>query len=377
MIYFDNAATSKYKPLSVKLTFLKSLISYSANPGRSAHKLSIKCAEQVFLTRKTVSEFFGLSNAERVVFTLNCSEALNLAILGSAKENGHIVTTTYEHNSVLRPLKHLKQTKNIDFSIVEPDKNGKLQIYDFERLIKPNTYAIIVNHTSNVTGQTQNLDEIGLLCKKHNLLFIVDSAQSAGHVKINMKKSKISMLAFASHKGLHGPQGLGGLCVDDNVSLSPIKFGGTGTSSFELTQPTTFPEGFEVGTINLPAVMALKKAVEFSDKNFEKITDKIHSLSIYFYNKLIKIKDVSFPPCDKTSGVFSFTINGIPSSTVASILDSKFNICTRSGYHCAPLVHKFYNTQEGLVRVSLDYKNSKKQIDKFFEAIEQIIAENK
>ena len=192
-----------------------------------------------------------------------------------------------------------------------------------------------------------------------------------------MKKSKISMLAFAGHKGLHGPQGLGGLCVNDNVSLAPIKFGGTGTSSFELTQPNTFPEGFEVGTINLPAVMALKKAVEFSDKNFEKITDKIHSLSIYFYNKLTNIKDIFFPPCDKMSGVFSFTINGIPSSTVASILDFKFNICTRSGYHCAPLVHKFYNTQEGLVRVSLDYKNSKKQIDKFFEAIEQIIAENK
>ncbi len=377
MIYFDNAATTKFKPLSVKANFIKSLIFYSANPGRSAHKASIKCAEQVFFTRKLVAEFFGLASAERVVFTSNCSEALNLAILGSAKENGHIITTIYEHNSVLRPLKFLKDTKNIDFSIVEPDKEGKLQLTDFEKLIKNNTYAIIVNHTSNVTGITQNLTELGALCKKYNLLFIVDSAQSAGHTKINMRKSKISMLAFAAHKGLHGAQGLGGLCVNEDITLSPIKFGGTGTSSFDLVQPNNFPEGFEVGTVNLPAIMALGSAIKFSSKNFDKINKKISLLSNYFYTKLKQTKHLYFPPCDKKTGVFSFAIEGVSSSTAASILDYKFGICVRSGYHCAPLVHKFYNSTDGLIRVSLDYKNTTKQIDKFFDAIQQIRDENK
>lgn len=377
MIYFDNAATTKYKPLSVKSAFIKSIFFYSANPGRSAHKESIKCAEQVFLTRKRVAEFFNLQNAERVVFTYNCSEALNLAILGSAKENGHIITTTYEHNSVLRPLMHLKKEKNIDFSIVKPDKEGILQIAEFEKLIKNNTYAIIVNHTSNVTGITQNLNELGALCKKYNLLFIVDSAQSAGHVKINMKKNKISMLAFAAHKGLHGTQGLGGLCINEGTELTPIKYGGTGTSSFDLVQPNNFPEGFEVGTINFPAILALRKAIDFTEKNFDKINNKIASLSTYFYSKIKQLKHVYLPPCNKKSGIFSFTIEGISPSTISSILDLKFGICVRSGYHCAPLVHKFYNLNEGLVRVSLDYKNTTKQIDKFIEALEKIIIENK
>lgn len=377
MIYFDNAATTKYKPFCVKTAVIKSLFFYSANPGRSAHKLSIKCAEQVFLTRKAVSSFFNLLNSERVVFTSGCSEALNLAILGSCKENGHVITTAYEHNSTLRPLQFLKETKNVDFSIVNPQNDGKLLIGDFEKLIRSNTYAIIVNHTSNVTGITQNLKEIGTLCKKYNLIFIVDSAQSAGHTKIDMKKDNISMLAFASHKGLHGVQGLGGLCVQDNIALSPIKFGGTGTSSFSLSQPTNFPEGFEVGTINLPAILALKNAIAFTEKNFNKINNKIMLLSNYFYENLIKCNDVYFPPCSRDSGLFSFSVKGIPSSTVASLLDSKFNICVRSGYHCAPLVHKFYNSEDGLVRVSLDYKNTTSEIDKFFTALRKIIEENK
>ncbi len=371
MIYFDNAATTAYKPLCVKLSTFKSLFTLSGNAGRSGHKLSIKCAEKVYSSRTKVSQFFGCPSAERVIFTSNCSEALNLAILGSAKQDGHVITTIFEHNSVLRPLTYLKKAKNVDFSLVSPNLNNQMCKCDFEKEIKPNTYAIIVNHISNVTGYKQNLDEIGLLCKKHNLLFIVDSAQSAGHEKINMRKQHISLLAFAGHKGLHGIQGIGGLCVNEDVKLTPIKFGGTGTQSQDLVQPTSFPEGFEVGTLNLPAIVALDSAITFTEKHFDAFHDKITMLSSYLLNAL-KENNITVIGENKNSAVVSIIVEGIESSYLSSILDEQYDIATRSGYHCAPLVHKFYKTEDGTVRISLDYTNTKHQIDKLIFALNKI-----
>lgn len=373
MIYLDNGATTFKKPLRVKYTVIKNVLTGIANPGRGGHSLSLKTGMQVMNTREKIKKIFHADEESEVIFTLNCTEALNLILLGTAKKNGHIITTTNEHNSVLRPLEHLTKTADVTYSVCTPRENGKVMAADIEKLIKTNTYLIIVNQTSNVTGATCNIEEIGAVAKKYGILFAIDVAQSAGHENINMKVANANFIAFAGHKGLYGLQGVGGLVLS-HANISPIKFGGTGTNSLELVQPQEYPEKLESGTLNTPNILALSAGVDFVNQNFAKIQNKTYQLTNYLLTELKLIKHVKCYSHNPHSGVVSFEIENLDSNMVSNILNEEYDICVRSGLHCAPFIHRYLKTENrGLVRVSISYFNTKNEIKKLIKAIKEII----
>ena len=266
MIYLDNGATTYYKPLEVKQAVINAMNLYTANAGRGAHKLAQISAEKVYEVREKVLSFFGASN-HNCIFTSGCTSALNLAILGSMRFGGHIITTYLEHNSVLRPLEHLKELGKIEYTVLDD-----CDINSFENAIQPNTYMIITTQASNVTGERLNVKQINKVCKKYGLLHLVDTAQGAGHVFEDL--NDIDMIAFAGHKGLYGLGGVGGLVVKNGVELKPIMFGGTGTASESLTQPVGVPEGFEVGTVaNIP-IISLGAGIDYVVKNKDVLKDQ-------------------------------------------------------------------------------------------------------
>lgn len=371
MIYLDNSATTHHKPMSVIKSAIEGLRTYSTNPNRSGHKLAIKAQEKVFECRENLATYLG-TTPENTIFTSGCTMAINLGLFGTAKKNGHIITTIYEHNSVLRVLEKLKSTHNISYTILTPNKNGQINPNNIIKHIKHNTYMVIINHTSNVTGVTQNISAIGRICKKNNLLFFVDGAQSIGHEKINMQEQNINMLSIAGHKGIYAPQGIGALLIN-NCNVMPLIYGGTGTQSDKLKQPTEYPEGLESGTQNIIGILGLNAGLNFIKENQDKINKKISHLTEYLVNNLNKIKYVDVFYGNYNSGVVSFTIKNKDSSTVSNSLSEEFNIATRSGLHCAPLVHKYFKTiKNGMTRISISYFNSKSDIDKVLSAIEKI-----
>ena len=371
MIYLDNSATTHHKPRNVIKAATLGLKKYSINPGRSGYARAIETQEKVFECREKLSNMLG-TTPENVIFTSGCTMAINLALLGTAKKNGHIITTVFEHNSVLRTLEKLKSTHGISYSIATPNKSGMITTSEISKHIKNNTYMVIVNHTSNVTGTTQNIEAIGKLCKKNNLLYLVDGAQSIGHEYINMEQMNINLLSLAGHKGLYAPQGIGALLIN-NCKVDPLIYGGTGTHSDKSKQPTDYPDGLESGTQNIIGILGLSAGIDFINKNQEKINNKISFLTERLINGLNKIKYVDVYSGNYNSGVISFTIKNKDSSTVSNLLDEKFGICSRSGLHCALLVHKYYKTlKNGMTRLSISYFNSISDIDKAIDAIEKI-----
>lgn len=371
MIYLDNSATTHHKPKNVIKAAQKGLKNFSINPGRSGYKKAIETQEKVFECREKLSNMLG-TTPENVIFTSGCTMAINLGLCGTAKKNGHIITTVFEHNSVTRTLEKLKNTHNVTYTILYPNKNGQIPPSEITKNIKSNTYMVIINHTSNVTGTTQNIDAIGKTCKKHNLLLFVDGAQSIGHEYINMQEQNINLLSVAGHKGLYAPQGIGALLIND-CKVDPLIYGGTGTNSDKIKQPTDYPDGLESGTQNIIGILGLSAAVDFITKNQERINKKISYLTNRLIEGLNKIKYVEVYSGNINSGVVSFTIKNKDSSLVSQLLDEKFNICTRSGLHCALLIHKYYRTtKNGMTRISISYYNSKSDIDRTIEAIEKI-----
>lgn len=371
MIYLDNSSTTHHKPHSVISNALRGLKSDSINPSRAGYSSGIAVQEKVFECREKLAGFLG-TIPENVIFTSGCTMALNLGLLGTAKKNGHIITTIYEHNSVLRTLTHLKNTHNISTTFVTPNKNGEITANELKKHIRNNTYMIIINHTSNVTGATQNISSIGNLCKKMGLLFFVDGAQSVGHEKINMIDMNINLLAVAGHKGLYAPQGIGALLIN-NCKVSPIIFGGTGTFSDSIKQPTDYPDGLESGTPNIVGILGISAGVDFVSKNQNKINRKISELTSHMLKELNRIKNVEVYSNNANSGVVAFTIKNKDSVQVSSVLDNDYQICTRGGLHCAPLVHKYYKTlKNGMTRISISYFNKMSEIKKAIEAIRKI-----
>ncbi|MBQ7351582.1 MAG: aminotransferase class V-fold PLP-dependent enzyme [Clostridia bacterium] len=371
MIYLDNSSTTHKKPKSVISTATLGMKKYSINPSRVGYKRGIEVQEEVFKCREKLSEYIG-TTADKIIFTSGCTSAINMGLRGTAKRNGHIITTIFEHNSVLRTLEDLKQTHNISYTTLTPNKEGQIPTSEIAKAIKSNTYMIIINHTSNVTGATQNIEKIGKIAKKHNLIFFVDGAQSVGHEKINMQEMNINLLSIAGHKGLYAPQGIGVLAINDCI-VTPTKTGGTGTYSEKLKQPTNYPEGLESGTQNIVGILGLYAGLEFVIKHQEKINTKIHTLTQYLVDKLNKIKNIEIFAHNISSGVISISIKNKDSVFVSQILDEAYNICTRSGLHCAGLVHKYYKTlKTGLVRISLSYFNNKNELNKIISALEKI-----
>lgn len=378
MIYADNSATTHIKPKNVIKAVNDGLTKFSANPGRAGHNLAIDTAIAISNVREKIKNLIEAPKVSNVIFTSGCTEALNLAILGTAQKGGHVIATSNDHNSVLRPLYHLQKQGIIELSIANPENNEKLTKADIEKHIKNNTYLICINHISNVDGMIAEIDEIGELCASKCILFLVDGAQSCGHTRLSMRKSNIDLLALAPHKGLYAPQGIGVLAFSQRVKLNPIKFGGTGTDSFSTDQPLNPPECFESGTVATPNILGLGAGIDFVNENYNAICNKLEDLTTYLNFELRKIPNVIvYTHPNNSHGVLAFNIEGMESETVSQILNDRFAIYTRSGLHCAPLKHKYMGTlQTGVVRISLSYFNTFSEIISIIKAIKKIAKEN-
>lgn len=348
MIYFDNAATTNIKPRSVEIAVNNALKNFSANPGRSGHKLSMKTSEMVFDVRENVADFFGAESYENIVFTQNCTMSINLVIKGLFKSGDHVIISDLEHNSVARTAFDLTKS-GVELSIFETSEDDEITIQNIESKLKSNTKAIICTHGSNVFGIINPIRKIGRFCKSNGLLFIVDAAQTAGILDINVKNDYIDYLCIAPHKGLYAPMGTGILITDNKPNVFIL--GGTGSLSASIEQPDFLPDKYESGTINVPGIAGIGAGIEFVRKNKNKIVCKEKMIIDYIYNEFKKNKKVQLYNRPNLP-VLSFNIKGESSTDVSQYLADK-NVCVRGGLHCAPLAHKKFKTiEQGTVRVS-------------------------
>jgi cysteine desulfurase family protein len=368
MIYLDNAATGGFKPSAV-LDTAKTVLKYlSANPGRSGHRLSIKATELVYRSRLSIANAFNCPT-ERVIFTKNCTEALNTAIFGVLEKGDHVVTTIYEHNSVLRPLYHLQHLGVITLDVVGPDDI----VNEIASKITAKTKLIAITSASNVTGQVLPIKEIGSLAQEHGVKFLVDGAQGGGHVSLDMKSNNISILALACHKGLYGIMGSGVLAFDKDTEIKPLTFGGTGIDTFNKFQPQDYPEKLESGTLNLPAISAISEGVDYAIKNLNNFSNHLTKTTLKLISCLEDIDGIKVYSKENPTGIVSFSLNNIDSIQVAEILSDKYDIAVRGGFHCAPLIHKHLNTHtNGLVRVSIAVQNTTGELNYLVRAINEI-----
>lgn len=350
MIYLDNAATGGWKPASVQNAVLASMKN-CANPGRSGHRLSIACAERVLACRNLLSESFDGYGFERVVFTRSCTEALNLAILGVLERGDHVVCTCLEHNSVLRPLEHLKKSGVITYDVA-PLTDGKPLPETIAAIVKPNTKLCCVTTASNVTGFAPDLEAVRSLIPE-NVLLLADGAQGAGHISIHMKETGIDLLALAGHKGLHAIQGTGALLFSDRCNPRPVLYGGTGSESLSLDMPTFYPDALESGTLSYPAICSLFEGMLTVQANLEQGAQNLIRITSSLVEALSALPNYTVYSAPNPCGILSFAHKYIPSEEVAQILSERFDIAVRGGLHCAPLAHAALGTSpEGLVRAS-------------------------
>ncbi|MEY8304786.1 aminotransferase class V-fold PLP-dependent enzyme [Anaerosalibacter bizertensis] len=379
MIYFDNAATSFPKPEVVYESTLEAMKEYGANPGRAGHKLALRAGRGIYEARDVLSRLFNIKNPMNLIFTYNCTDSLNLGIKGLLKKGDHVITTSMEHNSVLRPLKHLEKY-GIETTIINGDSKGRINPLDIEKSIKENTKMIIMTHISNLTGTIMPIKEVGEIAKKKDIIYMVDGAQSAGVYDIDVEDMNIDLLAFPGHKGLLGPQGTGGLYIRDGIFLKELKEGGTGSSSDSLYQPDIMPDKYESGTPNAPGIIGLGNGVNYIlEKGMNNIREHEENLTEYFIEELLKIDGVKiYGPLDikEQAPVVSINIRDEDSSEISYILDEEYNIAVRSGLHCAPLAHKTIGTfKQGVIRFSFGVFNTYEEIELGIEAIKEISKE--
>ncbi len=378
MYYLDNAATSFPKPVEVYDSMNLFMRESCANPGRSSHEMARNSASGVMRTREAAASLFNIDNPLRIGFTANATYALNMAIQGVLKKGDHVITTAMDHNSVLRPLYELKRKGLIDYTVVMPyNSYGAIDVFAISKAVRSNTRLIVLTASSNVTGTIMPYEEIGEMARKKGIIYLIDGAQGAGVLPFDVKTMNISMLAFPGHKGLMGPQGTGGLYVNESVSLSPIIQGGTGSRSFETVQPVFMPDIIECGTLNTPGIIGLGAGIEFILKlGTDAILKRKEILLGKLYEGLAvhkKIKLYSTAENHKNSGIIALIINGMDSSEIANLLDSRYHIAARPGFHCAPLAHKALGTEKtGLLRLSLGYFNTFDEIQYTIDSIKEI-----
>ena len=376
MIYLDNAATTMKKPQCV-IDAVVNAMTHMGNAGRGANEASLDASRVIYDTREKISDLFNLKNPSRVAFTSNSTESLNIAIKGTLTNVDHAITTALEHNSVLRSLYELEE-KGMELSIVQCDENGNIDYDDFEKLIKENTKVIVCTHASNLVGNVLDIKKIGKIAKKHNLIFIVDASQSAGVFPIDIQDMNIDILCFTGHKGLLGPQGTGGLCVRENINVRPLKVGGSGVNTFSKTQPDAMPTILEAGTLNGHALAGLNAALGYlKEEGIENIQKREEELMFRFYNGIKDIKDIKIYGNfeNKRAAIVTFNVGDIDSSAFSDELSLYYNISTRPGAHCAPLMHKAMNTvNQGAVRFSFSHYNTEEEIDTAINAVKEIAA---
>jgi len=378
VVYLDNAATTWPKPESVYSAVYRFMQSSCANPGRSAHKMARVSSSTVMKTREALAALFNIQNPLDIAFTGNATQALNMAIQGVLREGDHVVTTAMEHNSVLRPLCHLKRSGLIDYTVVMPyDSCGHISPSAIADAIRSNTRLIVMSSASNVTGTILPYEEVGRFASEKGILFLVDAAQGAGVLDFDVQAMHISLLAFPGHKGLMGPQGTGGLYVAPGVEIRPILFGGTGSRSFETIHPDFMPDMLEAGTVNAPGIAGLGAGLQWLSKvGPENIRKKKKLLLEAFFDAIGRVPSVriySERDAAMNSGIVSFIIEGMDSSDIGKQLDTKYGIAVRSGFHCAPLAHEALGTMKtGLVRISPGFFNTVEEMEYAARAIRAI-----
>ena len=379
IIYFDNAATSFPKPEEVTRAMGHFLKEIGASPGRSGHRLSIEAGRIVFEAREKISQLFGAKDSSRVVFGMNATEGINQGLKGLLRSGDHVITSSIEHNSVMRPLRAMME-EGLEVSIVPCSKEGFLDPQGVRKALRKKTKMVVLNHASNVVGALQPLEEIGDVCRREGVLFLVDAAQSAGAVPIDMEREKIDLLAFTGHKALFGPQGTGGLVLGERVDekeLVPMKRGGTGSRSEQEEQPDFLPDLCESGTPNGVGIAGLLAGLDFVlREGVDKIRVNEMRLTEKLLQGLLAIQGVVlYGPRDarRQLGTVSFNIQGIAPSEVGLRLDEEFGILCRVGLHCSPASHRTIGTfPHGTVRFSLSYFNRKKEVEEALQAVGRI-----
>lgn len=373
-MYFDNAATSLHKPAQVKEKLIEILEAESfGNPSRSGHLLSQNTMMAIYESKKALARLCHIENPSDILFSPNATYALNFAILSLIEADDHVITTTTEHNSVLRPL----YQSGASLSFLDFDENFNLKYQDLPSLLRKNTKYLAVNSASNLLGNFNDLDRLYDFARENDLIMIVDLAQSLGLVDINMGKYENSLFAFTGHKSLYGLSGTGGLIKNGSFAFKQVLSGGSGINSFDKSMPASFPQIFEPGTPNFVGQIALKAGIDFIlDTGIDKINDKTLSLAKRFYKGIEDIKNIKFYSKewkDLESPIVSFNIEDIPSDEIALILDEDYNIQVRPGAHCAPLTHKHFGTEnQGMVRFSFSYFNTDDEVEEAIKAVKEI-----
>lgn len=377
MIYLDNAATTYHKPKEVTEAVFQALQG-TGSSGRGAHGASLEASRLVYRTRVAIAELFNVFDASSVVFTSNATESLNIAIQGLLRPGDRVITTAMEHNSLLRPLYHM-EAKGCRLDILPADSRGRVEPEMFEAALKPDTKAIVIAHASNVTGNIVDIEAVGEICRKHGLLFILDAAQTAGLIKIDMAKYSISALCLSGHKSLLGPQGTGALCLAEGVVPEPLVFGGTGMDSFSRDMPIALPERLEAGTQNVHGLAGLLASCRYiKEYGQDRILREASMLSEAFLDGIRDIQGLvlygDFIDSRRTPLV-SLNIGDTPAGDLADELFERFGIAVRAGAHCAPLVHRTFGTEnQGMVRFSFSHFNTIEDVRAAADAL-RILAE--
>jgi len=382
-IYLDNASTSFPKAPNVASAMADYITNRGININRGSYALAYDVEDIIYTTRQRLNTLFNGHDPSHVIFTQNVTMSLNMVIKGLLKSGDHVLVSSMEHNAVMRPLTQLLD-KGITFDIIPCDKMGSIQLESMDSLIRPNTVALIINHASNVCGTIQPLESIGPICKAHNLQFIVDAAQTAGVIPIDVKACHIDALCFTGHKGLLGPQGIGGIILTKEMAqtLTPLIAGGTGSFSHLETMPTHMPDAFEAGTLNLPGIIGLNEGLAYIEsQGMENIHNHELALTQSFLEGLQSIDGINIvgkQNIQDRTAVVSITIDGMDPASIAYELESNYHIMTRVGLHCAPRAHQTLETYpEGTVRFSFGYANTHKDVETALSALHRIVKNTK
>ncbi|WP_380164895.1 aminotransferase class V-fold PLP-dependent enzyme [Kroppenstedtia sanguinis] len=375
MIYLDNAATTWPKPATVLKSVEDHLTNYGANPGRGGHQLSRLAGEKVEETRRRLAGLFQIPDPRNLIFCQNGTHGINLSLKGWLNPGDHVVATSWEHNAVVRPLEMLKKNQGIEVDYIPPGAEEPVDLHRLERALGSRTRLIVATHASNVTGVLLPVGEIGNIARRWGIPLLVDAAQTAGVVPIDVESMGISMLAFSGHKGLMGPQGTGGLYISPKLSLRPLMEGGTGSYSEQLMQPEERPTGFESGTPNTPGIVGLNAGLQFlSEQGMESIWRHELDLAQQISEGLSRMEGIHlYTPASSTVPVISFNVEGVDGNEVAAILDQHYNIAVRPGFHCAALAHQTLGTADtGTIRVSPGFFNKDQDVEVLLQAVGEI-----
>ncbi len=369
MIYLDNAATTAQKPSSVYRAVLDALTQNGASPGRGGYRLALQAAETVYDARERLADFFHVSDPSRMIFTQNTTQGLNTAIKGTLSAGDHVIYSSMEHNSVVRPLKTLEKKGRITTSLLTANAHGEMDLSRLPSLLRPNTRLICLTHSSNVCGSITDIYTAAEIAKKHGAYLLVDAAQSAGTLDIDA--GKLDMLAFPGHKGLLGPAGTGGLYIAEHVTVRPLMQGGTGSMSESLLQPKILPDCLESGTQNAPAISGLSAALRFiKSVGIDAIRQHETALCHHFDDAMKNMPGVTLYGPEHKTAISAINIKGLDCTTAASLLDTRYDICVRSGLHCAPLAHQSLGTLDtGCIRFSFGCFNTLPEVTRAIDAV--------